>query len=113
MYFIINIATTSIIMNIARGFLPSQIKGVMIVFIILPYFGYFPPRMSMQNVTKVKERPVTAVVKKTKLIDHNFLFKGIIKVKGYTNAPKINEVIIHKLNILLVLALLSIMMRQK
>ncbi len=100
-------------MNMASGLRPSQMNGRVITPMILPYLGWALPKMSTMYVMNVSDRPVMAVVRKTKLIVHIFLFKGINKVSGYTKAPSINEVRIQSASILDVLPLLSIMMRQK
>lgn len=60
---------------------------------------------------KARERPLTAEVKKTKLIDHIFLLNGIAKVRGYEIAPKIKEITTQRVIIFLVFPLLSIISR--
>lgn len=82
MYLIIKIATASIITNTAKGFLPSQSNGLVIISIMFFSEGYFYGTISTARTKNNKVSPLEAEVRIAKLIEYNFLFKGIKFVNG-------------------------------
>jgi hypothetical protein len=112
MYFIITIATASIMTNTANGFLPSQSKGLVRNSIMFLKDGYFYGIMSTAKTKNNKVKPLEAEVRTAKLIEYNFLFKGIKFVKGYTITPNINDTTNHIKRVFFSFYLLSFIIKQ-
>ena len=112
-HFIITIATKSMNTNTNNGFLPSQIKGRVIIFTILFTAEYFCGNISTKITNKNIVSPLVQLVNMEKLLEYNFLFNGIILVRGYTHIPKIKLIIPQYFNVLLSYPLFSFIIKQK
>lgn len=105
-------ATPSIITKTAKGFLPSQSKGLVTNSTTclnkLNCYG----RMSNIITKKVRVRPLEEMFNAVKLIEYIFLLSGIKFVKGYTTIPNITDRIIHEIIVFFIFYLLSFIIRQ-